>query len=171
MHGVAMAHSRRKVAPAQRDLAWIAELKLREKSERLRGSPWRESGHQVSGCWVWGRPVGRGCSVDLRTFQSSVWPWRKINVKQAQLQKPFFKICYFFSRLLRKSRPQFVSSPQLYSSSLQSVQEKLTPHFLSCDIEGSLINARKMEQWTKKERWIDRMKASALTEQSSRGNM
>lgn len=50
MHGSAMGHARQKVAPAQRDLASIAELKLGEKSERLSWSPWEESGHQVLGC-------------------------------------------------------------------------------------------------------------------------
>lgn len=44
MHAVAM---RQKVAPAQRDLAWIAELELGGKSEGLSESPWRESGQAL----------------------------------------------------------------------------------------------------------------------------
>lgn len=48
MHAVAMRHTRQKVAPAQHDLAWKAELMLGEKIEGLSESPWRESGHQLS---------------------------------------------------------------------------------------------------------------------------
>lgn len=49
MHSAATGHLRQKVAPSQRDLAWIAELKIETKNERQSESPWRESGHQVLG--------------------------------------------------------------------------------------------------------------------------
>lgn len=56
--------------------------------------------------------------------------------------------------------------------SLQSVQENFTSYFLSCDIEGSRINAGEMEQWMKKGE-TDRQNESisSLTEESSHGNM
>lgn len=43
---------------------------LGEKNERLSKSPWRESGHQVLGCWSICLRKGYGDYVDVQTFQS-----------------------------------------------------------------------------------------------------
>lgn len=88
MHSAVMGHVRQEVSPAQRDPAGVAELKLGRKSKKLRECSLRESGHQVLGfCYIQqvrARPVGCGCYVDIRSFQScevlyhfSVWPLRK----------------------------------------------------------------------------------------------
>ena len=62
-------------------------------------SPWKESGHQMFGMLVhvWAMPLGCGCYVDIRSFEScgvlsrcSLWPRRKTCKRNS-----FAKISFF----------------------------------------------------------------------------
>lgn len=135
-----------------------------EKSERLSKSPWKESGHQVFGCWYIG--FSKDCGLWVLCWYTELSKlWRFIlllcvaserkDVKKLPFPTKKSWNQFFFSWLLRKSQPLPAPSPQLYSvaeaagTHCKVRRDILTSYFLSYDIEGSCINAGKMEQWTK----------------------
>lgn len=113
MHGAAMGHMRQRVAPAQRDPAWIAEHETqgkewaieRESLERV----WSSSVGMLMLTFLW-----KACGLWMLRWYTHLSKFRVTSEKNKEgckrksiAKKPFFKSAFSLSCL---------SSPQLYSA-------------------------------------------------------
>ena len=178
MHGVAMGHTRQRVAPAQRDPVWIAEHETRGKEWEIERESleraWSSSVGMLMLTFLW-----KACGLWMLCWYTHLSKFCVTSEKNTDG-------CKRKSIAKKKENPLEISLlPQLSvvsaavlggrssRRSLQSVQEKkLTLYFLRYDIEGSHINVGEngAMDW-KGETDRQNESISSLTEESSGGNM